>query len=181
MLYNKWRLKMETNKRENEISLELDDPALIFYDIEDFPIAVDLKNKIAYDVLYNKTLKQRNEYPKINDLVKYGYLSCKRNITKEEALKIAQEIYELDLISSETFSTMIPSIDHPRLRFVEVEDVPMAYFPKKYSIHWRVFSKGLLRIWHSWPSRADMGYGSRINKEEALKLAEECENRKNKN
>ena len=163
----------------NEIFPDFNDPILEFYNIEDFPIAYYPKNNVAYDVLFNKILKLRTDYPNTEYLIKYRYINNHSRITKEKAIIMAEEIEALNslieeilVISEDALRSWIPPFNHPRLRFIEVEDKPIAYFPKKY-LYWRVLHGEKLKIYKGYPDSVDIHYnGCRITREEALILAE---------
>ena len=173
------RNKKVKNIVKDKLIPDIDDPQLIFYDIEDSSVAYNPIIKTTWDVKSNKTLKIRTDYPNIEDISHFGKPLYGRVISKDEAIQISKENEELNVtvkkllaVSEEALRNWIPSIDHPRLRFIEVEDIPIAYFPHKY-LHWRVLYNGTLKKYDGWPNSADIFHnGCRISKENALILAE---------
>ena len=157
----------------------IDDPELIFYEIEEISVAFNPIKNTTWDIKPNKEIMIRTEYPTIEKISRFGSPLYGRIISKEEAIQISKENEELEItiqellaISEETLFKWIPSIDHPRLRFVEVEDIPIAYFPRKH-LYWRVINDKTLKLYDGWPDSVDIFHnGCRISKKNALILAE---------
>jgi len=166
----------------DEQNLEIpafDEPHLIFCEFALDAVAYDPFNKTTWDVASNKSLKERKSYYKIQSTTDDGKPRCSRILTREEALQLAEGNEDLDKtihyfksVSQKNHDLWVPSIDHPRLEFVEVEDRPLAHFINDFHL-WRVHYPGTLKSYNGYPYYSNIAHnGQSITKEEALVFAE---------
>ena len=167
---------------------DFNDSILEFFDKGDSSIAYHPLRHLVWNVLPNKTLGINTDYfiSYDGDGIDLSETDYGKPISREEAVKIAEEINELkDIeekllsVSEEALFNWMPSIDHPRLRFVEVEDRPIAYFPHNTNLLWRVNFDKTLKQYKGYPHFGDIIYnGCHISKQEALIYAEYWDARK---